>query len=530
MSELRWYRSLYWRIALGLFAFLALMLAAQGALFLWITDRIAGSMPARDPRRLAVMVASDVGAALSADATLDLSQYVRDQYGHVFQTFLVIMQDGRVVSNNDDVPDELVRAMVAEAGRFEPPRGRRFGAPPAREPGTDDARSRPGERVALPEPFSPRRLGEPVAPPREADGAARFGRGGGPRRGEFAAIIANGTFSGRVAVVPGGPPFSRIVRELGPTMGVVGGAVLGVGMALIAFVIFGPARKRLKQVQDAAERLGGGDLAARAPAGGGDEVAAVARSFNRMAEELTARASALEASDKARRQLLADVSHELMTPLTAMRGYVETLSMPELQLDEETARRYLSIVTEETHRLERIIGDLLDLARLEGGGGTWKHDRVDVRALFERVAARHERELRERRISLVQDVAADATETVGDFDRLEQALQNLAANALRHSEHDGRITLEAARLPRDDVSGREQIRLRVRDTGRGIAAEHLPLIFDRFYKVDAARKASGGSGLGLSIVKAIVERHGGRITAYNDDGAVFEIVLPAAAQ
>src|SRR5437763_15175190 len=117
MSEPRWYHSLYWRIALGLFAFLALMLAAQGALFLWTADRIAGSMPARDPRRLAVLVASDVGAALTAEPVLDLKQYVHDQFGSVFQTFVVIMQDGRVVSNDDAVSDEFVNAAIAESGR-----------------------------------------------------------------------------------------------------------------------------------------------------------------------------------------------------------------------------------------------------------------------------------------------------------------------------------------------------------------------------------------------------------------------------
>jgi signal transduction histidine kinase len=481
MSDLsgpRWHRSLYWRIGLGLFAFLALMLAAQGALFLWMTDRIAGSMPARDPRRLAVLVASDVGAALAAEPDLDLAEYIRDQYGHVLQTFVVIMQDGRIASNDEDMPADLLRNMVAEAARREiPARGRRFGA------------------------------AAPVPVPR-----------GGRRVGEFAPVIVDGAFAGRVAVVPGRPPFSRIVRELGPAMGLVGGGVLGVGMALIAFVIFGPVRKRLKQVQDAAERLGGGDLAARAPAEGGDEVAAVARSFNRMAEELTTRATALEASDKVRRQLLADVSHELMTPLTAMRGYVETLSMPELQLDSETGRRYLAIVTEETHRLERIVGDLLDLARLEGGGGTMRRETVDVHWLFERVAERHEREMRDRGVTLTRTIADGASHLTGDPDRLEQALQNLAANALRHSEKGGTIALEAAPVE----SG---IRLRVRDSGLGIAPEHLPLIFDRFYKVDAARKAAGGSGLGLSIVKAIVERHGGTISAYNENGAVFEIVL-----
>jgi signal transduction histidine kinase len=292
-------------------------------------------------------------------------------------------------------------------------------------------------------------------------------------------------------------------------------------MTAIAFVVFGPARRRLRAVQDATERLGAGDLDARAPDYGGDEVAAVARSFNKMAAELTSRARALEASDSARRQLLADVSHELMTPLTAMRGYIETLGMAELRLDPPTRERYMRIVTEETHRLERIIGDLLDLARLEGGGTSMRRERVDVNAIFTRVEARHERELRERGVRLVRRVGPGAEFVIGDSDRLEQALQNLAANALRHTPEDGEIILGSSIVPDGSM-------LSVRDTGMGIPEEHLPLIFERFYKVDAARKAAGGSGLGLSIVKAIVERHGGRVSAHNDNGAVFEIVLPHA--
>src|SRR6202008_4177896 len=150
----------------------------------------------------------------------------------------------------------------------------------------------------------------------------------------------------------------------------------------IALFVFGPTRRRLKQLQEATVRFGAGDMTARAPDRGGDEVAALARSFNQMGDELAERAHALEASDKARRQLLADVSHELMTPLTAMRGYVETLSMKELKLDESTRDRYLSIIDEETHRLERIIGDLLELARLEGGGGTLRREDVAGPAPF----------------------------------------------------------------------------------------------------------------------------------------------------
>src|SRR5690349_15244389 len=96
-----WYKSLYWRIALGLIAFLAIMLAAEGALFIWSTDRIAGSMPARSPRRLAELVASDIGDALAANPSLNLQDYVDEQYGHVFQSFLVLMRDGRIVANHD---------------------------------------------------------------------------------------------------------------------------------------------------------------------------------------------------------------------------------------------------------------------------------------------------------------------------------------------------------------------------------------------------------------------------------------------
>lgn len=497
MSSRRWYRSLYWRIALGLFGFLALMLAAQGALFLWTTDQIAGSMPARSPRRLAFIVASDLGDALEAESGLNLEQYVRDEYGHVFQPFLVLMRDGRTVSNHGEAwaSADLMAALRADAERVGPPgRLRRLPA----SPGLDSARGHPTGA--------------------DSDGDIRQAP---RRRAEFARIFVNGAQLGTVAVVTGRPSLALMARELGPTMGLVGGGVLLVGTTLIALLVFGPARRRLRQVQEATVQLGAGDLDVRVPEHGGDEVSEVAASFNRMADELTTRARALDASDQARRQLLADVSHELMTPLTAMRGYVETLSMRELKLDAPTRERYLAIVAEETHRLERIIGDLLDLARLEGGGTPIKRDAVPVQNLFERVHARHERESGVRHIRLTQHVASGAELVRGDAGRLEQALQNLAANALRHTSGSGEIALTAA-------LSHGSVRIRVRDTGPGIPAEHLPLIFDRFYKVDAARRQAGGSGLGLSIVRAIVEQHGGTVSARNDGGAVFELLLPRA--
>jgi two-component system sensor histidine kinase BaeS len=475
-----WYHSLYWRIALGLIAFLGLALAAQGLLFIWMTDRIAGSMPARSPRQLAFLVAADLSSALERDPSIDVEAHLRQQYGSVFQPIVVLMRDGRAATNRD-TPAELEEELREELARFA---------------------SRPR--------FEARRGGRP-GPPAQNPGPRR--------RADFAPIRVEGEVVGAVAVRLGRLPFSLLVRELGPTMGLVGGLVLLAGGAVIALVMFGPARRRLRGVQEATERIGAGDLTARAPDDGGDEVAQLAHSFNRMADDLAARAAALEASDRARRQLLADVSHELMTPLTAMRGYVETLAMQELQLDAATRERYMRIIDDETRRLENIIGDLLDLARLEGGGSAFRRERVDVHALFDRVAMRHEREMQARGIRLVREHEPGAEFVEGDPDRLEQALQNLAANALRHTPDGGTITLAAA----PTAGG---LHVTVRDSGAGIPPEHLPLIFDRFYKADAARRATTGSGLGLSIVKAIVERHNGTITARNDRGAIFTIVLP----
>ncbi len=445
------------------------MVAAEGVLFLYMNDRIAASMPARSPRLLGLMVASDVATALAADPMLDLEAYVRDEFGDVLQTLMVVMRDGRVAANHD-APGEVIEALRQE--RLE---------------------ARPFGRGRL----------------------ARAQRG----FGETVPIMVDGAPVGRVVVRREAPPLGRVLRRLGPTLGLMAGTILILGTGLIALVVFGPTRRRLKDVEEATARLGAGDLSARAPEHGGDEVAALGRSFNRMADELASRAAALDASNRVRRQLLADVSHELMTPLTAMRGYVETLAMAEARFDAPTRARYLGIALEETHRLERIIGDLLDLARLEGGGGAFRHEQVDITTLFDRVAARHEREVEARHITLSRHVHPDARTVAADPDRLEQALQNLAANALRHTPDHGAVALMAS-------AAADGVMLTVRDSGPGIPDEHLPLIFDRFYKADASRQAAGGSGLGLSIVKAIVERHGGTIRARNDGGAVFDVVLP----
>jgi two-component system sensor histidine kinase MtrB len=337
-------------------------------------------------------------------------------------------------------------------------------------------------------------------------------------------VVVNGEQVGIVSVPPS-PPAWIVVQEHGRTLVWTGLALLLGGAVIAALAIFRPTHNRLRSLEAAARALSEGRTDVRATDSGGDEVTALAREFNRMADDLQQRAASLAASDKTRRQLLADVSHELMTPLTAIRGYTETLTMPDVVLDEGTRRRYLDVVNQETYKLEAIIGDLLDVARLEGGGGAMTLSKVPVDELFRRVLDRHHPTIQQKQIEVRVDVARDADRVRGDAGRLEQALQNLAANAIRHTPAGGALTLSARR------SG-SRIVLRVQDSGPGISPEHLPHLFDRFYKADASRAGTevpSGSGLGLSIVQAIVRRHGGDVHASNDasGGAIFEVELPA---
>jgi len=508
----RWYRSLYFRIALGGVGLLAAMLVVQAMLFTWAVSQSGRSLPGQSPIRFGQTIALDLASLLDRDPQADLAQYVHEQYAQYNHPFFVVLGDGRVISSGSEKISEPLLAMArgqlvrwAERPpmrRFERGDGPRFGRPPEEPP---DGLEPPARGV--PPPFFGR--GE------------RFERGpGGMPFVRPAPIIVAGHVAG-VVVVPPQAPFGFLLGRFAPMLALVAAGVLIVGTIATSALIFGPPRRRLRELESAARRLGTGDLAARAPDRGGDEIAAVASAFNAMAADLSARAEALSESDRVRRQLLADVSHELTTPVTAMRGYLETLSMPELEIDEATRARYLAIISDETNRLERLIGDLLELARLEGGGGTLTLDRVAVVELFSRVVARHEPVCHAVNVTIQTTIEPGAEMVVGDRDRLEQAVQNLAANAIRYAPPGTAIALAAR--PRDG-----RIAITVADHGPGIPPEHQPHVFDRFYKADAAREGvSGGSGLGLSIVRAIVERHGGTISVESAPGrTVFEMLLP----
>jgi two-component system OmpR family sensor kinase len=466
-----WSRSLYWRIALSFAVFTAGMLVAQNLLFSYLRERPNPSF--LSPNAMAMLVAADMQESVATSPSVDLDEYLRRKYADTPQRIYVALRDGRLGGNTaNPMPEDIRRATVATLE------------------GADvrEATSRIETR------------GPVVTAP----------------------IQVGSELRGIVVLPP--PPPDTAARALARVLSVPGTLILITAAFLVSAVVFSPARRRLQALESAAERLGAGDLSARAPDAGADEVARVARAFNVMAAELATRDEALRTSDRLRRQMVADVSHELKTPLTSMRGYVETLRLPDIALSPMQRAEYLDTIEHETRRLERIVQDLLDIARLENGVVAFERRYFATEQLFAHVEQRHRAAASGRDIEIVASVDASADQLFGDPYRLEQVVENLVANAIRHAPDGGRIELRADSV--DDTAV-----IAVTDNGPGIAPEHIEHIFDRFYKVDAAR-ASGtsGSGLGLSIASAIVAWHGGTIRVESRPGRTrFTVGLPQPA-
>jgi two-component system phosphate regulon sensor histidine kinase PhoR len=211
-----------------------------------------------------------------------------------------------------------------------------------------------------------------------------------------------------------------------------------------------------------------------------------------------------------RRDFVANVSHELKTPLTSISGYAETiLNDPP---DAETSRRFFATIVANARRMQRLVDDLLDLSRIESG--RWQPDAepVDVATAAEEVWNGLADRRSEREVTFAMEIAPDAALVLADADGVRQILTNLIDNALRYTPAGGRIV---CRTERRDGG----LTLSVIDSGQGIAGDHLPRIFERFYRVDSSRsRAEGGTGLGLAIVKHLLEAHGGRVWAESERG------------
>ncbi len=296
----------------------------------------------------------------------------------------------------------------------------------------------------------------------------------------------------------------------GPALAAAAGvAVLAVaGTALLSRRVLRP----IATLTVASRRLGQGDLTGRVPVLGNDELAELARSFNRMADSL-------QRGEERQRRLVADVAHELRTPLANLRGYLEALQDGVIEPDAEL----FASLHEEAVLQQRIVDDLQDLALAEAGALAYHRVPVDLADLLEACRAAHHAVAEAAGVAVTVEVAGPVP-VVADPDRLRQVLGNLITNAVRATSDGGTVTLRAA------VAGASAV-VEVADTGTGIAAAALPYVFDRFWRADPARgRRTGGSGLGLAIVRQIVTDHGGAVAVRSQVGVgtAFALTLPAS--
>jgi two-component system sensor histidine kinase MtrB len=286
----------------------------------------------------------------------------------------------------------------------------------------------------------------------------------------------------------------------------LGVSVLGVGVALL---IGRRIRRPLKALSAAADELGAGALDTRVPVKGRDEVAALAASFNTMAARLGESIDELHAKDRQQRRFVADVAHDLRTPLASMIATVDSLDHAE----PATRTRAAEILGTQARRLAKLVEDLLEIARFDAGKADLRVEPVDLADL---VADAAEVTGVEATVTASGDVTV-----VADPRRVHTVVANLLSNAVRHGAAPVTVTLDGTG---DDVV------VRVADTGPGVPEDLLPVLFDRFTRGDHARQATGGSGLGLAIARENVLAHGGSLAAHNDGGAVFTVRLPRGVE
>jgi len=327
-------------------------------------------------------------------------------------------------------------------------------------------------------------------------------------------VVVNGRQVGTLLVatldVPSSP-INQFRRSVSMSV-LISGGIAGVIALLMGSLLFFQVTRPMRRLSQAAQNIAAGDLSQRVPTSD-DEVGQMARSFNTMAESL-------QRMEQQRQNMVADIAHELRTPLSVIQGNVEAMLDGVLP----ASRDELESIHQETVLLNRLIGDLRTLSLAEAGQLALDRQPLDLGQVVTRVAEKYRLRAEEQSVALSVQVAQNLPQVSADAGRVEQVLVNLTENALRYGASDvgGRVTLGARAVP-------DGVEAWVSDTGPGIVPEELPHVFERFWRSEKSRnRQTGGSGIGLALVKRLVESHGGHVTVESTprQGTIFRVVLP----
>jgi signal transduction histidine kinase len=318
-------------------------------------------------------------------------------------------------------------------------------------------------------------------------------------------------------------PLSQVQLEIRIIYRVVlFGVIAAVVIALVvAYFVSRSITLPIRQMKETARGIAKGDFSRRVRIKSKDELGELAGSLNTMADELQQKMEHLKQMDGMRTDFVANVSHELKTPLTLIKGYIETLEDKEID-DKEKSGKFISIIKEHSDRLGNIIDDLLSLSELELSKDCVNKTEFDLKKLIKDLSLGFGHALGEKKQTLTISAQGSDFRIKADYDKIEQVLVNLIDNAMKYTKESGRIGLSV-------LEQNQAVSVTVQDNGIGIPKEHLDRVFERFYRVDKARSRElGGTGLGLSIAKHIVLVHKGAITIESGlgEGTKVSVTLP----
>lgn len=342
-------------------------------------------------------------------------------------------------------------------------------------------------------------------------------------------VIDDGEVKAYVYTVLNGQQLESIQRSLADSYNLRAGVTTIAGSLAVALlagvVVFFLLTRRLKTLADAVRTYREGSyqghmmLPTRDPAR--DEVDELSTAICDMSQRIDQQFSVQEEIDRTRRELIANVSHDLRTPIAAMQGYLETVLLKELNEDER--RGYLETAHKNCLRLNELIGELFELSRLESSAIEPNWELFPVMELVQDIIHDYELQAQEKSVRLIADASDRGTMVYADLSMIHRVLENLIQNALRHTPRDGTISVQV-------FAEQDRVRVEVIDNGEGIASHDIPHIFERFYRPDTEAEQTG-HGLGLAIVKRIVELHRSQISVASErqQGTAFTFWLPTQA-